>query len=382
MQNEIYIGADTALTTHIDGKNKRVCLPDNPVVVQKIFSIGDMMIYCGGQFHFVPPTIKYLEENPNITNDDFLDWLNANVEPHLTQDHGFTVILCSLSNGKSLVRGFDSLGKGFTHYEHPTPDNIMVIVGGNKTPEIREAATKLLIDINNTGDTINNVYIKAFEKVSCNKVGGSVYLYAVSNKAVLLDNQKLNESDIDYFYINTLDQIKVNAITSQQIQAGSIGANEIAANSIIAGNIAANSILSHHIGAGQIIAINIGANAIQADHIAAGTITADRIGAGTLPVGVVYAGQIEANQINAGTLNAMTITGGTISGTQINGVTISGSTLTGTDINALQIVAQGLIVGDIPVSTTLQNLQQRVAALENRQVRAGSGAANHTHPWN
>ena len=341
MEKEIFIGADTALSTYANEKNKRVSLPDTPVVAQKIYVIGDMVIYCGGRWECVPPTIKYISDNPKATNHEIVAWLNENITPFTSDKLGLTLFLCSLADGQSLVRGFDSLGGKFTCQEYGTPENIMVISGGYKVPEIREAATKLLIDSKITGDTMADIYTKAFESVACAEVGGSICLYTVSNQAALLNNYAINENGIEYFYINSLDQIRAYAITADRIQAGAISTRELAAGAIVADNLAANSILAHHIGAGQ----------ITAEKIAAGAISADMITAGTLNAGVIYTGAINASQITSGFISADRIQGGVISGV---------------DINTQHIVAIGIVVGGIPVGSTLQTLQQQLSALTQR----------------
>jgi len=89
----------------------------------------------------------------------------------------------------------------------------------------------------------------------------------VSDKALILNFHKIQEKDIDYFYINSTSQIMCNAIT----------ANQMAANSITANSLAANSILAQHISAGAVTADKVNVNQLSAISANMGTLTAGTI---------------------------------------------------------------------------------------------------------
>jgi len=127
--------------------------------------------------------------------------------------------------------------------------------------------------------------------------GGSITVYRVSDKAPILHNHKLNETDIDYFYIFSAEQVITHALNANRIQANSITANQMAANSITANELAANSVTAN----------NLQANSILALHISSGAVTADKMNVNQLSaisanLGTITAGSITANcTINVGT---------------------------------------------------------------------------------
>jgi hypothetical protein len=220
--DNIFAGTDTALSIPINGKNYRLSLESRPICGTKIFSVGNKLIYCSGFNEFVSDTLEYIATDP--TNEAFSKWLNKTIiSPYPETDLGYSVVICEIKKGISLVRCFVSKN----NYECKTYTakigQINIITSGFGSDKAYENTMSLMQGAENID--LPAVYQKVYNSLACNEVGGQLLLYRVSDKS-LIYSSGIEESGIDYHYIQSEDEIKVSIAANMGIlTAGSITAN-------------------------------------------------------------------------------------------------------------------------------------------------------------
>jgi hypothetical protein len=216
--------------------------------IEKITPVKDMLVFCSGRTEYTKLIRNYMTSNPQASDDEILHWLNSNIIlEDIGRTEGVSLVVCSVTNGKSLVRSFELLdcNKKFKHTVWTAEGNgVNILAAGYLVNEVKDAATQIIADNEKHGrqSLMVDIYPKVFEAIACNQVGGGVYLYQASHVARLINNKKLREDGIEYYDILSTGQIKGYAITAQQIAAGQILAGHIAAGAIDAGHINANSV--------------------------------------------------------------------------------------------------------------------------------------------
>jgi len=292
--NEIFIGADTALSTYKDGKTYRLSLPDREIISNKIFYVGNMLVYCSGFVECVPSTINYLATNPTAANIEITQWLRDSIRnPTERKDLGFSVLLCEIINGNSLVRSFAS-AKDYICEEFLANDDtcsINVLTAGFNGETAYDAAMQMIAEqLQNI--ELSEIYQKVFDTISCNEVGGYYATYRVSDKAPIFSG-KIQESDIDYFYLADEKQIISKALAANM---GTLTAGTITSDCVV--NVGTDATVGDNLSVGRDILLRgFGRIQVQGTNVwlefdPGGALATPVLNAGTLRQG----GQLVATQ--------------------------------------------------------------------------------------
>jgi len=176
-EDEIYIGTDTATSTFANGKYYRVSLSDAPIQMEKL-SINDDMILCvNGYVPLIKPTFDFVSANPTATHDEITCYLRNSIagieeKPYPKGCLGLGLVICKVIDGQSFVYNYEFINDFVCDEFIINDGSVNVIAQGYKTDEMKDIATRLLLDNINKENVINVIYPMAYEAIACNEIGG------------------------------------------------------------------------------------------------------------------------------------------------------------------------------------------------------------------
>lgn len=190
--NNIYIGADTAISTQKDGVYYRL-----NGETEKLFQYGDIVLFCAGDLLLANSLITQLDGIRNI-NKNVIQKISRIVYMMNKRQGNLEVVLVEDGNVYSLS-SFDN----FEENELDVPSGELGIwSAGFHTQECVATFEKELKSGNGVADAYKNTY----DKLSSEVIGGNMNLYSIVNGKVadrldseIKDNRIINKLDVfDY----------------------------------------------------------------------------------------------------------------------------------------------------------------------------------------
>ena len=213
--NRIFIGADTATSTIVDGEFYRVSNTQ-----QKIFRILDSLVFCSGDMGFVENIILYLKGLSALDVDLVSKYLKEIKFPKGKDIYNVEIII-SLS-GSELYQLSEYNGFDVVRIESPE-DKIRVLSGGIRTEDCIDFAEQEL----NASSDVLKVYKNVYQKLCSEPIGGNLILWEISDEIKFHCCKPIIEKNIKYasgYGINFIvaDEIKGRILAGNQLTVADV----------------------------------------------------------------------------------------------------------------------------------------------------------------
>lgn len=187
--NEIYIGADSAASTAVNGKFYRLSND-----FKKLHVFGGAVVFISGEVSCVENALRFLSSSLNLSNSAITGFLQSNVGGQKVDGiYDLELVICRMRSGQSCVSQFSQYN-GFQCVKHIVGEaDTKIISAGFKSQMLSDIAFDLL---SNNKDVLS-VYKMSFNSISCNEIGGMLSVYRVSDLVHIL-NYPIAESSIEY----------------------------------------------------------------------------------------------------------------------------------------------------------------------------------------
>lgn len=208
-KDNLFIGADSALSSVIQGDIKRVGSGFN-----KVRHIKDYVVYCSGSLKYSMLMFEKIEHDI-LNNDLHLESISEFAKNNIKQKEINLVNLeVIIANKCSSMFYHIADYNNFDIVEVKYKDSISVYSVGYNSNKAIDFASELLD--NNT--ILKKVYEKTFTYMSSNAIGGKLKVYNISNNSI----EKYFDYNIDNLYDCELNGLKTINLISAPLLAGRI----------------------------------------------------------------------------------------------------------------------------------------------------------------
>ena len=179
-QNRIFIGADTASSICIEGKYYRYSND-----AQKIFNIGNDLLFCSGNMNVVKEVIEYTRYiilNNYININLLSEYLKLYYSIQKENVFDIEIMLCRIENNESVIYQISQYNNYNPIIYKVEKDNIQLLSGGIETELSSNISQKCLSNRN----TVKETYVTVFNTISSEKIGGKLLVYELSKDELKL----------------------------------------------------------------------------------------------------------------------------------------------------------------------------------------------------
>ena len=194
-ENEIIMGADTALCGFIENECYRV--NNNQ---QKIFSIKDSLIFCSGDMFYVDKVTSYINAIEEIFPEyisSFLKSINFTKNENI---FNIEIILCKRYYNSIKVFQISEYNN-FEVIEIDSPkSNTRILSGGINTQKCLDLATQEA----ETKSDLVEIYQNVYNKLSSEQIGGNLIIWKYSDNIEVVYNKPIQEKNIKYLKTHSI----------------------------------------------------------------------------------------------------------------------------------------------------------------------------------
>lgn len=196
-KDKIYFGADTAVSTRIDGKPYRV----HNMYVEKIYKVKDSLIFCSGDLIIANEVISSIYENDTEDIEEIRDICIEKYKKYETSNKFvFELAVAKVFKDHSIVYQISPYYDFSIISMKISKDNeTAILTGGIKTKEVFELAYENIRDNLNAETTFKNTY----NNIAYEEIGGDCLLYKMEyNDIRLIKKIKIREKIENYIDID------------------------------------------------------------------------------------------------------------------------------------------------------------------------------------
>ena len=208
--NRIFMGADTAISTIVDGEFYRVSNDQ-----QKIFPILDALVFCSGNIDLVENILVYIK-SLDVLDVRLVSKYLKGIAP--SKENGiYNVEIIIALSGSELYQLSEYNDFDIVRIENPE-DKIRILSGGIRTEDCLDFAEAELKASTDVLQTYENVY----QKLSSESIGGNLVVWEISNEIKFHCYKPIAEKDIKYIascgdMLIVADEIKGRILAGNQL---------------------------------------------------------------------------------------------------------------------------------------------------------------------
>lgn len=217
--DNLYMGADTAISTTIDGQIFRVGEEG-----KKIFIIGNQLIFCSGNLNISYAIMDIYEKSRNY-NVNVLQRICKSISKNIDKDYMIEIMIARYNTQDDKVDLYQvSSYNNFNIIEKNVgKDDTAILTGGIKTEECFDISLNYL----NKNPEINYIYQNTFNDISYEGIGGNLLVYQINKNDIKQVIQSKIKEKQNIRYINNLYISKKHLLVGKALYGKVIGSNKL-----------------------------------------------------------------------------------------------------------------------------------------------------------